>query len=526
MEKTFIRTCIEKWRWFVASVATTLVIAILFLLVYAPRYERTATILVKDESGGAGLISSMMGNMGILAGMAGINIQSNVLNELEIISSPGMLSEVIDRLELNIRYQAYDGLMKRDLWQETLPVKVSFPQLTEKDGGYMKMDLKKDGTFTLYKFRKNKDKLDGEVSGKVGEVCQTPLGKVSVIKTKHFDRCFNDGDEQTIRITKGPQYDIIDRMQKRFDIDLADDQTSIIGITYQDQIEARAELVINTLIQIYQEDWLKDKQNAADASTEFINKRITVIEQELSGLDTNIAQFRGKNLLPDYEEAAKMYLKNATLTYEAQLKVNNYLYMMEQMRSQVKSIEGKNVVLPANLLPDNPNVALEIAEYNKLQTKRNAMAANSNDQNPLVQDLDVQLKGMREAIVNSLDQGIAQLKAQQRGVNIDDQKLKGEMAAAPGKITKILPAERKQKIVEALYIYLLEKREENNITHVFNANNLRVVSPPIGDWEPVFPKKGRTLAASVLFGLMLPACLIYIRERKKITAECKASQTT
>ena len=47
MEKTFIRTCIEKWRWFVVSVATTLVIAILFLLVYAPRYERTATILIK-----------------------------------------------------------------------------------------------------------------------------------------------------------------------------------------------------------------------------------------------------------------------------------------------------------------------------------------------------------------------------------------------------------------------------------------------------------------------------------------------
>ena len=137
-----------------------------------------------------------------------------------------------------------------------------------------------------------------------------------------------------------------------------------------------------------------------------------------------------------------------------------------------------------------------------------------------MQNLDVQLKGMREAIVNSLDQGIAQLRAQQKGVNIDDQKLKGEMAAAPGKITKILPAERKQKIIETLYIYLLEKREENNITHVFNAQNLRVVSPPMGDWRPIFPKKLRTLAAALLFGLMLPACIIYIRIRKKITAEC------
>jgi len=522
VEKSFHRACIEKWRWFAASVASMLVIAILFLLVVAPRYERTATILIKDENSGGGLLSSLAASMGVLSGfgMGMLNISSNVLNEIEIINSPATINKVITRLDLGTRYQAYDGIMKRDLWEETLPVKVTFPQLKEKDGGYMKMDLRKDGTFTLYKFRKNKDKLDGEVSGKVGEVCQTPLGKISVIKTKDFDKCFTEDDEMTIRINKERRFDLIDRMQKQLDVDLTDDQTSIISITYQDQIEERAELFINTLIKTYQEDWLKDKADAANASTNFINERIQGIEQELSGLDTNIAQFRGKNLLPDYEEAAKMYMKNASMTYEAQLKVSNYLYMLEQMRNEVKRIEGKNIVLPANLLPDNPNVALEISEYNKLQTKRNAMVANSNEQNPLVQNLDVQLKGMREAIVNSLDQGIAQLRAQQKGVNIDDQKLKGEMAAAPGKITKILPAERKQKIIETLYIYLLEKREENNITHVFNAQNLRVVSPPMGDWRPIFPKKLRTLAAALLFGLMLPACIIYIRIRKKITAEC------
>ena len=517
MEKTFIRTCIEKWRWFVASVATTLVIGILFLLVYAPRYERTATILVKDESGGAGLLSSIAANMGMLSGLGlgMLNISSNVSNEMEIIGSPALVMKVVDRLALDVRYERYDFLMKRELWEENLPVKVTFPQLTEKDGGYMKMDLRKDGSFTLYKFRKNKDKLDGEVSGKVGEVCQTPLGKVSVIKTKAFERCFSDGDEQTIRITKERKYDQVERCQKQLEIDLADDQTSIISLTYKDQDSDRAETFLNALIQVYEEEWQKDKVSDAAISTNFINERIQGIEQELSGLDTNIAQFRGKNLLPDYEEAAKMYMKNATLTYEAQLKVNNYLYMMEQMRNQVKSIEGKNVVLPANLLPDNPNVALEIAEYNKLQTKRNAMAANSNDQNPLVQDLDVQLKGMREAIVNSLDQGIAQLKAQQRGVSIDDQKLKGEMAAAPGKITKILPAERKQKIIEALYIYLLEKREENNITQVFNAKNIRLVSPPLGKLKPVFPKKGVTILLSLLLGMIIPMLVIYTRRNMK-----------
>lgn len=522
MEKSFIKTCIEHWRWFVASVATTLVIGILFLLVYAPRYERTATILIKDETGGSGLLSSIAANMGMLSGlgMGMLNISSNVSNEMEIIGSPAMVMRVVDKLALDVRYESYDFLMKRELWEETLPVKVTFPQLNEKDGGYMKMDLRKDGTFTLYKFRKNKDKLSGEVNGKVGEVCQTPLGKVSVIKTKYFDRCFNDGNEQTIRITKERKYDQVERCLKQLVIDLADDQTSIISLTYEDQNSDRAEAILNTLIAVYEEEWQKDKVSDAAISTNFINERIQGIEQELSGLDTNIAQFRGKNLLPDYEEAAKMYMKNASLTYEAQIKVNNYLYMLEQMRDEVKKIDGKNIVLPANLLPDNPNVALEISEYNKLQTKRNAMAENSNEENPLVKDLDVRLKGMREAIINSLDQGVAQLKAQQKGVSIEDQKLKGEISMTPDKITKILPAERKQKIIEALYIYLLEKREENNITQVFNSKNIRLVSPPLGKLKPVFPKKGVTILLSLLFGMIIPMLAIYTRRNvKTILAE-------
>ena len=510
MESNFIKICLKKWRWFAASVATMLVLAILFLLVVAPRYERPATVLIKDENGSGGLISSMMGGMGMLAGLGGLGISTNVLNEMEIISSPGMIDKVVDKLEMGTRYQAYDGLMKRDLWHETLPIKINFPQLQKDEGAYMKMDLRKDGTFTLYKFRKNSKKVDGEAEGKIGTMCETPIGKVSVIKTNDFDKSFTEDDEMTIRITKERRYDIIDRVQKRLNIGMADDQAEIISISFQDQSEEKAELVVNTLIKTYQEEWLKDKQDEADASTQFINERIHAIEQELSGLDTNIAQFRGRNLLPDYEEAAKMYLKNATITYEAQVKVNNYLYMLEQMRDEVKNIEGKNIVLPANLLPDNPNVALEIAEYNKLQTKRNSMVANSSENNPLVKDLDLQLKGMRNAIINSIDQGVAQLKAQQKGITREDQKLKGEMSIAPEKITKILPAERQQKIIEALYVYLLEKREENNITHVFNAQNMRLVSPPMGDWKPAFPKKSITLIIAITLGMALPAFFIFI----------------
>ncbi len=510
--KNFITECKKRWKWFVTATVTTLLLAILFLLMVAPQYERSATILIKDENGSGGLLSSMASGMGMLAGMAGLHISSNVNNEMEIMSAPAMMMEVINRLDLDTRYDVRDGLMKHELWNETLPVKVTFPKLTDKDAAYMKMDLRKDGTFTVYKFRLNKDKYDGEVTGKVNSVCQTPIGPISVISTKNFEKVMSEeeDDELTIRITKDRKFDKAEICSKKMSLSLADDQSSIINIDYQDQIPERAELIINTLIKVYQEEWMKDKQNTADASTHFINERIKDIENMLSGLDNAIAQFRGKNLMPDYEEAAKMFMENAALTYEAQVKVNNELYIMEKMRDQVLQMDGNHQVLPANLLPDNENVALQINEYNKLQLQRNSMASNSSENNPLVKDLDKQLDSMRKAIANSLDQGVAQLKASQKAITNEDQKLKQQIAVAPGKVTQVLPAERQHKIIEALYIYLLEKREENNLTQVYNTENLRLVSPPLGSVKPVFPKKALTLIVAMTLGLSLPACLIFM----------------
>lgn len=91
MEKDFIKICVKKWRWFVASAVVLLIGAIVFLLVVPPRYEREATVLIKDETSGGGILSSMMGGMGMLAGMAGLNISSNVLNEIEIMSAPATI---------------------------------------------------------------------------------------------------------------------------------------------------------------------------------------------------------------------------------------------------------------------------------------------------------------------------------------------------------------------------------------------------------------------------------------------------
>ena len=127
MERDFIKICLKKWRWFVASVVSALVLAIVFLLWTTPKYERTASVLIRDEAGGVGILSSAMGNMGMLAGMAGLNIASDVNNEMAIFSSPSMMKKVMNRLEMDTKYEVYEGIRKKNSGKRRCPSKLASP---------------------------------------------------------------------------------------------------------------------------------------------------------------------------------------------------------------------------------------------------------------------------------------------------------------------------------------------------------------------------------------------------------------
>ena len=76
----------------------------------------------------------------------------------------------------------------------------------------------------------------------------------------------------------------------------------------------------------------------------------------------------------------------------------------------------------------------------------------------------------------------------------------------------LLSEERQQKVKESLYLFLLQKREENELTQTFTANNTRVITPPMGSLEPVAPRVQLILIVSILLGLAIPFGIMYTRE--------------
>ena len=171
---------------------------------------------------------------------------------------------------------------------------------------------------------------------------------------------------------------------------------------------------------------------------------------------------------------------------------------------------GRNQLLPANSGIENANIESQIAEYNSMQLQRNSLVANSSEQNPLVVDLDQSLKAMRAAITTSIDNLMVTLDTRIRSLQQSEERTTARLAENPTQAKYLLSVERQQKVKESLYLFLLQKREENELSQAFTAYNTRLITPPTGSTNPTSPAKMQILLIAFVLGLAIPMGVFFI----------------
>ena len=175
---------------------------------------------------------------------------------------------------------------------------------------------------------------------------------------------------------------------KNLSVELANKQASVINLSFKDVSIQRAEELLNTLIAIYNENWVKDKNQIAISTSMFINDRLSVIEKELGSVDSDISSYKSEHLLPDVQAASNLYMTQSTQTETQIMEINNQLSMARYIRNYLSNINSKDQLLPVNSGLESANIESQISEYNTKQLQRNNLVANSSEQNPLVVDLD------------------------------------------------------------------------------------------------------------------------------------------
>lgn len=494
--------CLANWKWIVLCLLVSIGLATFYLLRTPSVYTRTAALQIKQESQGKSINGAeSFGEYGLFQS------NTNISNEMIAMRSPAVMTEVVKRLQLDMNYYLPGRFHKEVAYGNNLPATVTMPGFPENETASFTLELDASGHVTLGDFVRNGAPLaDGAVKGAFHQTLNTPLGKLSVTPTPQYSK----GTAYRLEVVKQTVYGAVGSYTAALSVSQNDQKSSIIDLKVTDFSIRRAEDLLNTLIVVYNENWVKDKNQIAVSTSQFIGERLAVIEQELGHVDSNISTFKSENLMPDVNAASNMYLQQSS-TLSAQIQdLNNQLYMTRYVRNYLSNEANKMQLLPANSGIANSNIESQISEYNTQLLQRNNLVANSSTQNPLVVDMDQALASLRSAMLRSVDNHMVTLNAQLKSLQQSERKATNKLAANPDQAKYLLSVERQQKVKESLYLFLLQKREENELSQAFTAYNTRIITPPTGSSSPTAPVRGNILMLAVMIGLIVPISVIVL----------------
>ncbi len=493
---------VPKWYWFAISLFITLTIAVLYLLSTPPIYTRTAAILVKDNSKSSSSTSAMndFSDLGIFKSNTNIN------NELLTLKSPTLMTEVVNRLGLNETFTIRKGLKNVDLYKVS-PVTITFCDKIEVPLSFTIKFSSKEA-FAISELEISGEDIGETLSAQMGDSIQTSAGIMIVSPTQEFTDAFIG---TSIRYVRGSVRAAVDTYSNALVAELGNEDATIINLSINDTSIRKAEDILNTLIEVYNENWIRDKNQIAVSTSQFISDRLGVIESELGHVDENISSYKSEHLLPDVQAASSLYMAQSAENNKELSTLNNQLSTAQYIRRELNT-KQLDQTLPANSGIVSANIETQISEYNNLVLDRNRLIANSSEKNPLVKNMASSLQSMQRTIIQSVDNLIVSLNTQIRSLRRQEEATTNRLASNPNQANYLLSVERQQKVKEELYLYLLQKREENELSQAFTAYNTRLITAPRGSMFPTAPRKMNILLVAFAVGLLVPAVGIFMKE--------------
>lgn len=502
---------LRQWKWILLSLMICLGLAVLYLAWKPLGYTREAQVEIKEdaESGSTSALA-MFADLGIG------NATNNLYNEMAYFESPDLMAQVVERLGLQTNYFMKKGLRSTVLYGSNLPITVTFETLPQNMGGVFKIKINDQGQIFLSNFKVKGKKVSFEQKSPFafGQSVMTPVGKIKIEKTPFFGKDKEDDDDKDYNLTimRSSMQGAVKAWLSKLSVNELRKEASVVDLSVSDGSPRRAEDVLNTIIQVYNEDWILSKNEVALSSSDFIDARLTSLSKELSDVDSDISDFKSENQIPDLLASATINLNEEQNARNAMLELNNQLQMARFLKDYIEKESNVGKTLPANLGIQSQVLGEQIAAHNTVVLNRNALVEGSSDNNPLVKSFDAQIEASKNAILTSLDNQIKILSQELTNINKERLSFEKNLASNPEQARYLLSVERQQKVKEALYLYLLQKKEENQLNQAFTPYNTRIIARPHGDPEPSSPNATSILMIAFILGLAIPVGTIYVRE--------------
>lgn len=478
-------------HWIVLGGAIALAIAF-FHLRYAPEtYQASNVIKILDNN-----------NSGFKMPTDALSFFSkgkvNLENETEVLQSSLLIERVVDELDLQNSYYS-KGTIKETEIASTAPFFIQWNDVPEKVNEIQAM-LEIEVTPKGYYLDHQKE--------------MKSFGKSYVFKGNNFSIYWKEGSKfkktsGTYQIVKATKEHTIQAVKKSLAVSPVGKQSELLRLTVTANHPDKAAAIANMLAKVFDDDGIKDRQLVHKKTIDFVNERFGFLFKELDSIESNKANYKQGQQIADFQADAGALLATKSGT-DVELNQAKTQAVLSGILIETLSKTKLNELLPANIGLEQVEVATLINQYNELVLQQQKMLQSVGENHPNL----VELRATQNELKNNLKASLATYKkVLQSKINSIGQISSGQSqqyAALPYQEKAIRSIERQQEIKEALYIILLQKREEAAV-------NLAIINPSIKIVDfakplvtPISPKKEITYALALLLGLGFPIGVLYL----------------
>jgi len=499
--KSLIARYLRKWYWFVLSIAIFGTLAYLKIRYTIPEYNVSGTISISQDQSLSESELSAFKDLGLMD-----DSKNKMENEIELIKSRTLLTKVVNQLNLNVQYFEKGRILENENYPKSL-IEINFlsaDSVVHTKSKIFRVLIKSATSFSLVD-------IDGnELSDhSFGKTMNTTIGDV-VVTPSVEDIATNTGKIITIKIS--PVRNVVQKYRNKLAVYTSGKGSSIVNLSMNDPVKEKAKNIINYVIEEYNKTTIENKKQRSSRTAAFINERLSLIAGDLSEVDDEAAGYKSKFGLTDNVDAqAQSFANYDSQNLQEINKLETQKRKIESTRRFILSQDGKYDILPGSLGFEDSSISSTVARYNSLIRQRKRILKSSSEQNPIIININEEIEALRQGLIGSLNSVKNSINISLKGLRTQDKYFSGKVYSAPQRQKELTAIGREQVIKEQLYLYLLQKREEAEITSHITLSNATVIDAAsvLGSY-PVSPNKKIIYIAALFVGFIIPFLTIYL----------------
>ncbi|MFA5713974.1 MAG: polysaccharide biosynthesis tyrosine autokinase [Bacteroidales bacterium] len=514
---------VANWYWFLLSLVVVMGLGYYYINTRANLYETQTSVLLRQERSSPEEML-LFQDLGYHIG------KTNIDNEIGLFKSPDMIERVVSSYELHTTYfmQGKFGKFTREIYNSS-PLYVRVEDVEPNKIPYtttLLFEPKKNGSLALEATHiEDRDKITTKrIVERLPAIVELPSGKFYIAEQEG-----NGALKEPLTVIVRNATQVARATSRQIEISTTTKQSSVLSLRYKSRNPQKGKDFSTALIAEYNRDAIADKNTIAYNTSVFVDERLKYISAELELDEKREEEFRKEHKITKMDTQADLFIKRGEGYESRRMEIETQQNLVRYIEEFIANSNNRQKLIP-NLGLKEPGLVGLIQEYNTLLLQKDRVEGATSSKNPVLQQLNAQVANLHQQIALSIEN-----EKEASAIALKD--LEREYTIVNSQIRNIPTVERQyadivrqREIKNELYIFLLQKREEVNITQSAVAPKAKIISQPHAPRKPVEPKKELLYLAFLIAAVVIPSAVLYLKElfRTRIdgTADLEKLQQT